>query len=75
MKKLILAAGVVITVLLLQAADIRRNESSNVTAAAPKKKNCIGYTIIEFGKGVDCNGDTLKLTRVNGIQVAASQLD
>ncbi len=33
---------------------------------APTKRNCIGYSVIEVDKGIDCNGDTIKLTKVNG---------
>lgn len=32
----------------------------------PVKSACAGYTIIEFDKGVDCNGDTIRLERKNG---------
>jgi hypothetical protein len=31
-----------------------------------KKKDCFGYTIIEAGKGIDCNGDTINLVRKQG---------
>lgn len=30
------------------------------------KNPCVGYTIIEFDKGVDCYGDTIQLVRKNG---------
>ncbi len=30
------------------------------------KKACVGYTIIEDSKGLDCNGDTIKLVRTAG---------
>ncbi len=29
---------------------------------------CYGYTIIEFGTGIDCNGDTIRLVKVLGGQ-------
>ena len=75
MRKLILTFGFIAMILAILGADIRRNESSkSSTAIAPKKKKCIGYTIIEFGKGIDCNGDTVKLVRVNGVQVLAESL-
>lgn len=32
----------------------------------PVKKNCSGYSVIEVDKGIDCNGDTIKLVKVNG---------
>jgi hypothetical protein len=70
MKKIILAAGILTSVAAMLGADIRRNDSSNTILTVTKKK-CIGYTIIEFGKGIDCNGDTVKLKKVNGVQVLA----
>lgn len=30
------------------------------------KKHCMGYSVIAADKGVDCNGDTIKLIKVNG---------
>jgi hypothetical protein len=34
------------------------------------KPNCNGaYTILEYGRGIDCNGDTVRLEKVNGFQV------
>lgn len=48
----------------------KHNASPHTLAAfdAPQKKPCYGYTIIEFGKGVDCNGDTIRLVKVPGGQ-------
>jgi hypothetical protein len=71
MKKLILILSILSLVLVLVGADIRRNDSSNLTVQTPTKKRCVGYTIIEFGKGIDCNGDTVALKRLNGVQVLA----
>jgi hypothetical protein len=71
MRKIILALSVIAMLIVLIGADIRRNESPNVAVVTPKKK-CFGYTIIEFGKGIDCNGDTVKLVRKNGVQVLAT---
>jgi hypothetical protein len=71
MRKLFLALSFPTVLLTLIGADIRRNDSSNLDIALPKKK-CVGYTIIEYGKGVDCNGDTVKLVKKNGIQVLAA---
>jgi hypothetical protein len=70
MKKIILAVGILASVAAMLGADIRRNDSSTTQQIVQKKK-CIGYTIIEFGKGIDCNGDTVKLKRINGVQVLA----
>lgn len=35
------------------------------------KATCPGYTIIEYGKGINCYGDTVVLTRKEGLQVLA----
>jgi hypothetical protein len=71
MRKIILALSVIAMVILLLGADIRRNDSSKVAL----KKKCLGYTIIEFGKGLDCNGDTVRLVKKNGIQVLAASVE
>ena len=34
--------------------------------AETEKKFCKGYSVIEVDKGIDCNGDTIKLVKVNG---------
>lgn len=70
MRKVVVALTVMILLVVLIGADIRRTDSPAPTEAGnviPKKK-CYGYTIIEFGKGLDCNGDTINLVRVDGIQ-------
>ena len=67
MKRFVLVPSIILTVMILIGADIRRKESP-AEAPLPVKQHCVGYTIIEFGKGVDCNGDTVKLVRVNGVQ-------
>jgi hypothetical protein len=43
--------------------------SSNMAA---QKRNCTGYSVIEADKGIDCNGDTIKLVKVNGFFQRAS---
>lgn len=69
MKKIVTSAGFIALLVVILGADIRRIDSPNTQGVA--KKRCVGYTIIEYGKGIDCNGDTLKLVRVNGVQVLA----
>ena len=39
----------------------------------PRKKACVGYTIIEFDKAVDCYGDTIALIRRNGFAERVTQ--
>jgi hypothetical protein len=36
------------------------------SATKEVKRNCSGYSVIEVDKGIDCNGDTIKLIKVNG---------
>ncbi|HEY0739947.1 MAG TPA: hypothetical protein VGD40_00745 [Chryseosolibacter sp.] len=67
MKKVAVALTVMTMSVVLIGADIRRTDSPSPSPVVEKKK-CYGYTIIEFGKGVDCNGDTINLVRVDGIQ-------
>lgn len=64
MKKIFILFGMILTVILLVGADLRQQKTT--TAAVAPKKPCFGYTIIEFGKGINCHGDTVKLTKVKG---------
>lgn len=64
MKKIFLLFSVVMVLIVLLGTDIRRKKE--VVSVSVEKTPCYGYTIIEFGKGVDCNGDTVKLTKVPG---------
>jgi hypothetical protein len=66
MKKLALALTIMIILVVMIGANVDREVSPAVTKAP--KKPCYGYTIIEFGKGINCNGDTVKLVKVNGGQ-------
>ena len=70
MKRVVVALTVMILLVVLIGADIRRTDATPPvsTAKIQEKKKCYGYTIIEFGKGVNCNGDTINLVRVDGIQ-------
>jgi hypothetical protein len=70
MKKIFLIFSIVLMVVVLLGADIRRKKEDSVSPLV-EKKPCYGYTIIEFGKGIDCDGDTVKLIKVNGGQVLA----
>jgi hypothetical protein len=76
MRKVVVALTVMILLVVLIGADIRRTDSTPPaqTAKIEVKKKCYGYTIIEFGKGVDCNGDTINLVRVDGIQRVQSEV-
>ena len=63
MKKVFFSALVLVClVMTIVAADFR----TIPYLFDSDKKACTGYTIIEFDKGVDCNGDTIRLVRKNG---------
>lgn len=71
MKTIFLLFGFVLMMVVLLGADIRRDKETemakaSVAEAAAEKLPCYGYTIIEFGKGINCQGDTVKLVRVRG---------
>jgi hypothetical protein len=69
MRKVVVALTVMILLVVLIGADIRRTDTPKAqTLKVETKKKCYGYTIIEFGKGVNCDGDTINLVRVDGIQ-------
>ena len=70
MKKIFLFFSVVLTLVVLLGADIRREKEASGFVEV-EKKPCYGYTIIEFGKGINCDGDTVKLVKVKGGQELA----
>ena len=40
----------------------------------PEKKSCSGYEVIEANKGIDCNGDTVRLIKKHGFfEIASNQ--
>ena len=64
MKKMFLLAVVLLgLVMIIVAADFRHIPGLMDT---PREEACAGYTIIEYDKGIDCHGDTIKLVRRNG---------
>lgn len=56
-------------VLLMIATSAYTPTPATISPIAVLKEPCSGYSIIEFGKGVDCHGDTILLTRKNGLQM------
>ena len=65
MKKIFLLFGLVVMLVVLLGADIRRKKEA-ASALAVENKPCFGYTIIEFGKGINCDGETVQLSMVKG---------
>ena len=49
------------------------DELAGIASNDQIKKRCSGYTIIEYGKGVTCQGDTVSLEKIGGLQVLALQ--
>ena len=68
MKKVFFSAVVLVCLLMIiVAADFRR--IPGILKPAPARKTCVGYTIIEYDKAIDCHGDTVKISRRNGFAV------
>lgn len=67
MKKTVQALAIPLVALAMIGADFRGEERRSA-APVVSKRPCYGYVIIEFGKGIDCNGDTVRLVKVNGGQ-------
>ncbi len=71
MKKIFVLFSLILTVILLVGADLRQQKDASPVVVT--EKPCYGYTIIEFGKGINCHGDTVKLTKVKGGGQALAQ--
>ncbi len=64
MKRLLITTlSLAATILLMVGADFMPSGPAETSIS---KKHCIGYIVIEAGKAVDCNGDTLKLVNQGG---------
>jgi hypothetical protein len=74
MKKAVVVPALLMVVVIMIGADMRKNAAVLAAPANVKKKPCYGYTIIEFGKGINCNGDTIKLEKVMGGQELAKHI-
>lgn len=70
MKKIVFLLCVVVMAMMFGAASI---PAGLRVKQVPKKSSACGYRIIEFGVGLNCNGDTVKLVRSMGFQRLASQ--
>jgi len=46
-------------------------DNGRVAVERPAQQGCKGYTIIEYGIGLDCRGDTVVLEKRGGLQVLA----
>jgi hypothetical protein len=65
MKRIGIMLSVVCVLVLFMGFDFTSRKA---------KKACKGYEVIEAGKGIDCNGDTIRLTKRYGyFEVAEPQ--
>ena len=55
---------VILIVVLSTFLLVGANQKNSTTREATR--NCNGYSVIEVDKGIDCNGDTIKLIKING---------
>ena len=62
MKRVLFFMTLGLFAFMVIGADNRESQISAVSL----KRACKGYTVIEASKGVDCNGDTIKLVKVSG---------
>ncbi len=70
MKRLLLVVGVVLTIGLLGTGFVQKG----ATESTSLKRSCTGYVVIEVDKGIDCNGDTIRLVKKHGFfEIAATQ--
>lgn len=70
MKKIFFLSCIVVMAMMFSAASI---PAGLRVKQAPKKSSACGYRIIEFGVGLNCKGDTVKLVRAMGYQRRASR--
>lgn len=71
MKRIIGSLGMIALAMLLAGVSFHIPVENTQAVTAKKYKPSCGYTIIEFGIGIDCNGDTVRITRTNGAQVVS----
>lgn len=71
MKKILLTISVLVNLVLIMGANypVKEDNKQNVV----KKASTCGYTIVEFGKGVNCQGDTILLVKKKGLQMQAEE--
>ena len=72
MKKLFVLVLVVLCLFVFVGAS-GISDFPSLLEPAGKKPKCTGYTIIEYGKGVNCQGDTVMLHYRNGFAEVTSR--
>jgi hypothetical protein len=65
MKRVLFVVAIIVcAIVMVTEANVR--SFPKLLPSKITKKSCVGYTVIEAGKGIDCNGDTLTLVKRNG---------
>ncbi|HYC85686.1 MAG TPA: hypothetical protein VEB86_10710 [Chryseosolibacter sp.] len=67
MKKIVLIGGMIMITAVLAVAGLRTLHSFGKTQL---RKGCVGFTVIEAGKGINCHGDTIRLSKKSGYYTA-----
>lgn len=68
MKRTLTLLNCALLLAILLGANVRGTVEAEPQPAITHQAPCQGYTIIEYGKGINCHGDTVKLVKVGGIQ-------
>jgi hypothetical protein len=65
MKRTLFVVGIIVCmVVVVTGANV--SSLPKILPSTESKKPCVGYTVLEAGKGIDCNGDTLTLVKRHG---------
>ena len=70
MKRLFIGGAFVVGIFLFGTVAAAKQ---SLFTAKVKKKTCSGYMVLEVNKGIDCNGDTIKLMKKHGFYEIASK--
>lgn len=70
MKRVLVMLAMVSGILSLTA--LITIQEKNLKQDSTEKKNCTGYEVIESGLGINCHGDTIRLTKKHGYFEIAS---
>jgi len=75
MKRFVVTLAVLLCfTMMMTGADIRSAVIVKNSTPQKVKSQCIGYTILEVDKGINCNGDTVQLRRVHGYYEVVSSM-
>lgn len=68
MKRFIVALSLISVPLLFSGVTFYQPEAASPPTLKKYSPSC-GYTIIEYGVGIDCNGDTVRIKKQHGAQI------